>query len=278
MAGDWLDIRQHAHSGIETICAHFEGHAYDPHWHDSYLVGVTLSGMQQFHCRRERHRSTPGYAFMLEPGEIHDGDAPAVGGFTYLTFYLSEAWLMDSLRGLYEFTPSSYTLHFSQTLSQEPRLVRAIADTFHALHHDDMRIVQQGAMDGLLSRLTHYCQWRKRSSFERHSEQIAHRARDYLYAHIGDNVDLSVLAIAVGADRFTLTRCFKKEFHMTPHAWFIQLRLAKARNMLALGESPADVAAALGFADQSHLGRWFQRAYRISPAYYRNLHKSSRRV
>jgi AraC-like DNA-binding protein len=25
----------------------------------------------------------------------------------------------------------------------------------------------------------------------------------------------------------------------------------------------------LGFADQSHLGRWFQRAYRLSPADYR---------
>jgi hypothetical protein len=27
---------------------------------------------------------------LLEPGEIHDGDAPVEGGFTYLTFYLDE--------------------------------------------------------------------------------------------------------------------------------------------------------------------------------------------
>lgn len=76
MANDWLELRQHAETGIETIKAHFEGHAFDPHWHDSYLVGITLSGTQQFHCRRERHRSQPGDAFLLEPGEIHDGDAP----------------------------------------------------------------------------------------------------------------------------------------------------------------------------------------------------------
>ena len=57
MANDWLELRQHADTGIETIKAHFEGHAFDPHWHDSYLVGITLSGTQQFHCRRERHRS-----------------------------------------------------------------------------------------------------------------------------------------------------------------------------------------------------------------------------
>ncbi len=40
MANDWLELRQHADTGIETIKAHFEGHAFDPHWHDSYLVGI----------------------------------------------------------------------------------------------------------------------------------------------------------------------------------------------------------------------------------------------
>lgn len=105
MANDWLELRQHADTGIETIKAHFEGHAFDPHWHDSYLVGITLSGTQQFHCRRERHRSQPGDAFLLEPGEIHDGDAPVEGGFTYSTFYLDERWLTRALQGLYESTP-----------------------------------------------------------------------------------------------------------------------------------------------------------------------------
>ena len=268
---DWLELRQHADTGIETIRAHFEGHAFDPHWHDSYLVGITLTGTQQFHCRRERHRSTPGDAFLLEPGEIHDGDAPVEGGFTYLTFYLDDRWLSDTLRGLYDATPSSYSLHFDQTIARAPQLVNTIAQTFFTLHNNEMRIVQQGMMDGLLSQLTHHCQWRKRLATQRQSAAIAHRARDYLYAHRGDNIGLDDVARETGTDRFTLTRCFKREFHLSPHAWLIQLRLASARAMLAKGEQPASVAAALGFADQSHLGRWFQRAYRLSPARYRSL-------
>lgn len=158
---DWLELRQHADTGIETIKAHFEGHAYDPHWHDSYLVGITLSGTQQFHCRRERHRSHPGDAFLLEPGEIHDGDAPVAGGFTYLTFYLDERWLTNTLHGLYDSTPGSYSLHFTQTLTREPHLVRTIGDTFATLHNDEMKIVQQSTMDNLLAQLTSHCHWRK---------------------------------------------------------------------------------------------------------------------
>ena len=271
MANNWLELRQHADTGIETIRAHFEGHAYDPHWHDSYLVGITLSGTQEFHCRRERHRSTPGDAFLLEPGEIHDGDAPIAGGFTYLTFYLDERWLSSTLRGLYESVPCSYSLHFSRTMAREPQLAGAIARTFHALHSEEMRIVQQSTMDDLLGQLTRHSQWRKRLPSHLQSTAVAHRARDYLHAHMGENIGLSDLARETGTDRFTLTRCFKREFHLSPHAWLIQLRLANARSMLARGEQPADVAAALGFADQSHLGRWFQRAYRLSPAHYRKL-------
>ncbi|WP_262927263.1 helix-turn-helix domain-containing protein [Phytohalomonas tamaricis] len=38
---------------------------------------------------------------------------------------------------------------------------------------------------------------------------------------------------------------------------------------MAVGKSPATVASELGFADQSHLGRWFRRAYGLTPAHYR---------
>jgi AraC-like DNA-binding protein len=271
MKSDWIELRQHADTGIETIKAHFEGHAYDPHWHDSYLVGITLSGTQQFHCRRNRHHSRPGDAFLLEPGEIHDGDAPVEGGFTYLTFYLDERWLTSALQGLFEFTPDSYSLHFEQTLTCEPQLVRVIGDTFATLHNNELRIVQQTHMDNLLSQITHHSCWRKKAPSQVRSAPIAQRARDYLYAHIGDNIGLSDLAREVGTDRFTLTRCFKREFHLAPHAWFIQMRLTKARRSLAKGMSPADVAMELGFADQSHLGRWFRRAYQLSPARYQRL-------
>ena len=49
----------------------------------------------------------------------------------------------------------------------------------------------------------------------------------------------------------------------------VQIRLIEARRLLAEGVRPAAVAAQCGFADQSHLGRWFRRAYGLSPATYR---------
>ncbi|MET1080375.1 MAG: AraC family transcriptional regulator [Pseudomonas sp.] len=269
MTSHWIDLRQDRETGIETIRAHFEGHAYDPHWHDSYLVGVTELGVQQFDCRRTRHFSTAGRVFLLEPGDIHNGHAPEPGGFTYRTLYLDPQWLVDQLRAQFHDAPEHPHLSFAATLCTDSRLALATAMAFQALHDDELRIVRQAALDHLLSSLTGHLAWRKRLDPDPRLPRVAQRARDYLHAQRQQNIGLDDLAQACGVDRFRLTRAFKAAFGLAPHAYLIQLRLAEARCLLAAGDSPAAVAATLGFADQSHLGRWFRRAYRMTPADYR---------
>ena len=266
---NWIELKQDATSGIETVRAHFEGHAYDPHWHDSYLVGITEQGLQQFNCRRQQHNSTPGKVFLLEPGDIHDGTAPEAGGFTYRTLYLDPRWLDRELRAQFEEAPDNAQLSFAATLAEDPRLAIATANAFEAMHHDELRIVRQTALDHLLADLTRHLRWRTLINPDPRLPLVAQRARDYLHSHLHQDIGLDDLAQATGVDRFRLSRAFKAAFGMAPHAYLIQLRLTRARHLLAGGEAPVSVAAALGFADQSHLGRWFQRAYRMTPADYR---------
>ncbi|KTC30254.1 AraC family transcriptional regulator [Pseudomonas sp. ABAC61] len=266
---NWIDLAQDADTGIETLRAHFTGHAYDPHWHDSYLVGVTEQGVQQFNCRRTRHQSTPGKVFLLEPGEIHDGEAPTAGGFTYRMLYLDPQWLTRELGALFAEAPIDSQLGFDSTLACDPRLAQATSAAFHSLHHSELRIVRQSAMDRLLEQLTGHLQWRQRYGQDPRLPRVAQRARDYLHAHLYQDLSLEALSRACGVDRFRLSRAFKAAFGLPPHAYLVQLRLSHARRLLAGGAAPAEVASALGFADQSHLGRWFMRAYGLSPALYR---------
>ncbi|WP_136475431.1 AraC family transcriptional regulator [Pseudomonas sp. DG56-2] len=266
---NWIDLSQDTETGIESIRAHFQGHAYDPHWHDSFLVGVTEQGVQQFNCRRIRHFSTPGKVFMLEPGELHDGHAPTEEGFTYSMLYLDPQWLERELLTLFEHAPHNCQLGFTATLSQDGSLATVISNAFRAFHDSDLRIVRQSAVDDLLGALTRHMDWRKRLSPDPRLPLSAQIARDFLHAHGCEDIGLDDLARACGVDRFRLTRAFKAAFGLAPHAYLIQLRLAKARQLLARGVSPVQVASAVGFADQSHMGRWFRRAYRLTPADYR---------
>ncbi|KKX57752.1 AraC family transcriptional regulator [Pseudomonas putida] len=266
---NWLDLAQDADTGIETLRAHFEGHAYDPHWHDSYLVGVTEQGVQQFNCRRARHQSTPGKVFLLEPGDIHDGEAPTEDGFTYRMLYLDPQWLQRELTTLFDNAPDNSQLSFANTLASDSRLAQATSLAFETLHRGELKIVRQTALDTLLERLTSHLHWRTRDSDDPRLPRVAQKAREYLHANAQYDIGLDQLAAATGVDRFRLTRAFKAAYGIAPHAYLVQLRLATARRMLARGEQPASVAMTLGFSDQSHLGRWFVRAYGLTPALYR---------
>jgi AraC-like DNA-binding protein len=266
---NWIEFAKDTETGIETIQAHFEGHAYDPHWHDCYAIGVTLDGVQQMRCRGARHRCTAGKVFLLNPGDIHDGEALTSKGFSVCALHLEPQWLERELCALFEQTPSSGKLDFRATLVNDHLLAAAVADAVMALHSKDIRIVRQSTLDVLLVRIIGHLHRRVRSDRDPRLPLVAQRARDYLHAHMGEEVGLDDLMRVTGVDRFRLTRAFKAAFNMAPHAYLVQLRLVGARHMLANGVSPAHTAAALGFSDQSHLGRWFSRAYRLTPGEYR---------
>ncbi|MDH1729382.1 AraC family transcriptional regulator [Pseudomonas sp. MDMC216] len=270
-AHSWVDLKQDADTGIEVIRAHFEGHAYDPHWHDSYLIGFTEQGVQQFHCRRALFSSVPGQTFFLEPGDIHDGHAPTPGGFTYSTLYLEPAWLERALPALFEQAPVDCLPGVPRTQPDDPGLLPCIANALQALNDNEPRMVRDAALDTLLERISRSLHWRQRLPGSPQIPRVALRARDYLHAHFQENIGLDELARVCGVDRFRLSRAFKAAFGIAPHGYLIQLRLVRARRLLALGTAPADVASDLGFADQSHLGRWFRRANGLTPGAYRSL-------
>ena len=264
---DWVRIRRDQDTGIESVHAHFRGHAYDPHDHDEVLVGVTLQGVQRFHCHRSLHTSTPGRAILIEPGAVHDGHAPEEEGFTYAMLYLPQSWVADMLQRLGQWDIAAIQPAFRSTLTTDTALSAAIRQAFLAVHHGEGRLARDQSLDRMLRLLSPHLSADARVPGDS-AARIA-RARDFLHAQMERDVGLDELAVHADMDRFRLTRQFQRTFGLSPHAYLIRLRLRVARALLANGQEPADVAIKVGFADQSHLGRWFKRAYRLTPAAYR---------
>lgn len=191
MSSNWVDISKDTNTGIETIRAHFTGHAYDPHWHSSYLIGVTESGIQQFHCRKKQINSHAGQVFMLEPEEIHDGHAPASNGFTYQMLYLHPEWLKQRLQGLFHNSPDHYELVIDAPLKSDDQLAIITSQAFRHLHYKEMNIVKDNSLDVLIQYIAQG-KWLKKASQSSciHVPQIAHQIRDILHDHLFEDIGL----------------------------------------------------------------------------------------
>ncbi|AKF04411.1 helix-turn-helix transcriptional regulator [Sandaracinus amylolyticus] len=82
-------------------------------------------------------------------------------------------------------------------------------------------------------------------------------------------IGLEELAKLAGVSRFHFTRQFKRATGETPMAYVRRLRVERAKELLlATDMSLADVAAHVGFADQSHFTRVFRSVVGTTPARY----------
>jgi AraC-like DNA-binding protein len=98
---------------------------------------------------------------------------------------------------------------------------------------------------------------------------VAGRARQVIRDGYLEEITASDLAAATGRSRFIIHRAFKAVYGMAPSDYQRQLRLRAARRLIAQGWPISEAAVQAGFADQSHLTRWFLRYYGITPGRYR---------
>jgi AraC-like DNA-binding protein len=97
------------------------------------------------------------------------------------------------------------------------------------------------------------------------------RAVDFIQSHIDQPILLEQVAQSVALSPFHFHREFKRSTGLTPHQYIVQLRMERAKALLSDSDMPlAEVAAQVGFADQSHFSSTFRRAMSMTPRSYRN--------
>ncbi|APO68908.1 AraC family transcriptional regulator protein [Rhizobium gallicum] len=99
---------------------------------------------------------------------------------------------------------------------------------------------------------------------------IVGRVDDFIDANLHRNVRLAEMAAAAGLGPDSFARRFKATTGLSPYAYVLEKRIARAEHMLAATPAPiAAVALQLGFAGQSHFTTMFKRRRGITPQAYR---------
>jgi len=99
-------------------------------------------------------------------------------------------------------------------------------------------------------------------------------AHQWLLAHAFEPLSISTLSELLGISAVSLTRKFKRSFHMTPTDYVTGLRIDRASSLLEETTLTLDrIAQQCGYENGFYLSRVFRRRKGLSPSVYRKLHQ-----
>jgi len=105
------------------------------------------------------------------------------------------------------------------------------------------------------------------------SRRALNRACSYIAENLGERFTLDDLARQAGVSRFHFARLFRVSTGDSPMAYLLKSRIERAKQMLLQDERPVcEIAALLGFCDQSHLTRTFRRLTGLTPREFARRH------
>jgi AraC-like DNA-binding protein len=242
------------------------GVAYAPHRHDTYTIGITLSGIQSFTYRGAESASYPGQIIILHPDEKHDGRAGDDKAFRFRAAYISPADIQEALDG--------QALPFVEGgVSINAGLRRAAVALLEDFQRPLSRLECQDALYDLAFALQAAGGYA--AAIKRANREAAVDARDYIDASLSRGFSLEDLERATGHCRWQLSRDFRAIFGTSPYRYLTLRRLDIARRMMRNGGAIAQIAHDCGFADQSHFGRAFKQAHGLTPkAWLRGVRRS----
>jgi AraC-like DNA-binding protein len=231
-------------AGVETLNARGLRTAFDRHFHDTYSFGLILSGVERCDVRRSRQFFEPGAVPMFNPGEVHDGGPATEHGWSYRMVYLDTSHV-----------PSERAFPSPERHDAPAR--QAVRRVFDAIDCGSELGVEEAlarALDVLLGTVDR----------DRGAPELS-KVRELIDADCCEPLRLHDLREVTGMSPTRLARGFEAAYGLTPHRYQQSRRIAKAKRMLLAGTPLAEVAAACGYSDQSHLNRWFQRIQGTTP-------------
>lgn len=249
----------------EMLTARFVTTNFTRHTHPTYTFGVITGGIEEYAHPGGTSRVGPGGLAVVGPDEVHTGHAGVPEGWTYRVFYPRPEVVVGIARELgLRGTPA-----FSESGIDAPEASRLL----HAAHLAAERGDRLGASSLMRGGIAALLRSHGRERLPRARGGTARpetaRAREVLVSRLTDPPTLEELAAAVGMGPFALSRAFSSAYGLPPHAYLNQLRVDRARALLAAGRAPAEVAAEVGFTDQAHLSRHFRRHLGVPPGAYR---------
>lgn len=239
------------------IQATFRAFAFPRHMHEGYSIGLVERGVNRFQCCGGKWEARAGSLCVVNPGEIHTGEADGEG-WRYTNLFVPPEALSEAL-GYHSLSPLCFKEHvFTDALAMQ-----RFVNLTQASLNGSGSLAMDCAYALLLARLGQIANVPVKDEFA--SGVSIARVKDILDGVYDRAVTLAELAAAADMNTFHLAHSFTAAFGISPYAYHLNRRLLHAQRMIGAGASIAEAAFNTGFSDQAHFTRHFRRFLGVTP-------------
>lgn len=154
-----------------------------------------------------------------------------------------------------------------QLRDKQLELVALALDAESAADHPSGRLYAESLGLALAARLLRTTPTEQRRTPRGLSPSQRARLVEYIDAHLDQSLSLQRVARVAGTSPSHLKTLFKRSMGVTLHAYIVQQRVERARQLLQRGHLPASqVALESGFSHQSHMARCMRRLLGVAPS------------
>lgn len=251
---------------VDVMCEHTVALEVPSHAHEEFEISLAVTAHVVRDGRRDMALAAAGTLVLVNPGELHGARARDGQPWSALALLAGAS----AMRHVWERTGRHVVAgpYFPRRTVADPGLAAA----FIALW-DDLQYA--GGTVAIADRVRHFLA----DVVARHATPLPEddpdaprpaaalrQARRYLVENLDSQVELDELSGVTGVSKYHLLRLFQREVGLSPREYQMQLRLARARSLIAAGVPLSRVAYDAGFSDQSHLIKRFKRSCGLTPS------------
>lgn len=248
--------------GAELVLGACRNYFFPKHTHAEYTIGAVLCGVETIYCRGTQQHAGNGSLYFNHPDEIHSGQSLRNSAWKFASLYLSPEFFLECFGGRQP--------EFKMAVQESIRSTSIYLNFLELLRFSNCDMERQSALIAAVHNITknNMVADLAENPVKPHPPAIK-QAIDFMHAHFSAPIRLKDVADIAGFHRSYFVDCFAKTKGLTPHAYLLSLRLNAAKQALAVGYSPADVAVMSGFYDQSHLNRHFVKVFGMTSGQFR---------
>jgi AraC family transcriptional regulator len=228
------------------------------HTHELAHISIVLRGSYAERYGRRQRLAEPSLLVIHPPDEDHSVAFQSAGARVF-SIHIKPLWL-ERVRDYSRVLDSPADFSGGYPASLALRLYRE----FCAMDEVAPLMIESLALEIVAAASRHT------TTAGRPTPRWLEQARELLHATFAGQVTLGAVAQTVGVHPVYLASRFRKHYHCTVGEYVRRLRLEAACREVSGTDKPlSEIAAAVGFYDQSHFTNVFKRHTGMTPAQYR---------